>query len=169
MADHVHRQRPDVHFLVIGDGVLRPVLEADARRRGLEDVIHFAGLIAPEEIPAALIAMDVVVHASVREGIARVLPQALAVGRAVVAFDMDGAPEVIEHGKSGYLVPPLDVEAMADHVRRLVDDPDLRQRLALNGRAFVEREFPVERMVERINQLYVTRLREHGLPVPNTG
>jgi len=162
-ADLVHRSRPDVHFLVVGDGDLRESLEADVHRRGLGDVFHFAGLLPPEEVPRALRAMDVVVHASVREGIARVLPQAMAAARPTVAFDLDGAPEVIQDGVSGFLIPPLDTQAMAARILDLVDDPAMRRRLGRAGQAFVAREFPTERMVEKINALYLRRLDEAGI------
>lgn len=174
-AAAIHRRRPEVHFLVVGDGVLRPALEADAARRGLGTVVHFAGLLPPGEIPQALVAMDVVVHTSLREGIARVLPQALAVGRPVVTFALDGAPEVIENGRSGYTVRPLDCAALAERVIELLGDPARRQTMAAHGRAFVAREFPVERMVERINALYERHLLRRGLftleatPTPRAG
>jgi len=153
-AARVHAQRPDVHFLLVGDGILRAELAAEASRRGLGSVVHFAGLVPAAEIPAALIAMDVVVHTSLREGLARVLPQALAAGRPVVTFALDGAPEVIEDGRSGYVVPALDTAALAARVLALLDDPARRAAMAAHGRAFVAREFPVEQMVARIDALY---------------
>ena len=125
--------------------------------------MHFAGLTPAAEIPAALVAMDVVVHTSLREGLARVLPQALAAGRPVVTFALDGAPEVIEDGRSGYVVPALDTTALADRVLALLDDPARRAAMAAHGRAFVAREFPVEQMVARIDALYERLLLERGL------
>jgi glycosyltransferase involved in cell wall biosynthesis len=162
-AARVHAQRPDVHFLLVGDGILRAELEAEAHRRGLGSVVHFAGLVPAAEIPAALIAMDVVVHTSLREGLARVLPQALAAGRPVVTFALDGAPEVIEDGRSGYVVPALDTAALAARVLVLLDDPARRAAMAALGRAFVAREFPVEQMVARIDALYERLLLARGL------
>jgi glycosyltransferase involved in cell wall biosynthesis len=98
--------------------------------------------------------MDVVVHTSLREGIARVLPQAGAVGKPVVAFDLDGAPEVIKEGVSGYLVPALDTNHVADRVVELLRDPGRRQAFGEAGRSFAAEHFSVEGMVERINELY---------------
>jgi glycosyltransferase involved in cell wall biosynthesis len=167
-AAKIHAERPDVHFLLVGNGILRADLEAEVAARGLAPVVHFAGLIPPAEVPAAIAAMDVVVHTSLREGIARVLPQALAVGRPVVTFALDGAPEVIEDGKSGYLLPPLDAAGIAARVLALLADPELRRTMAAYGRAFVEREFPVEHMVERIDAVYEQHLLQKGLLVPAT-
>lgn len=165
-AAKIHAARPDVHFLLVGNGILRAELEAEVAARGLAPVVHFAGLIPPAEVPAAIAAMDVVVHTSLREGIARVLPQALAVGRPVVTFALDGAPEVIADGESGYLLEPLDTDGIAARVLELLADPEQRRRLAAHGRAFVEREFPVEHMVERINAIYEQHLVQKGLLVP---
>jgi glycosyltransferase involved in cell wall biosynthesis len=162
-AAAVHAARPDTHFLLAGDGILRAELEAEAERLGLAAAVHFTGLLPAAEIPAALLAMDVVVHTSLREGIARVLPQALAVGRPVVTFALDGAPEVIEDGRSGYTVPPLDTRALAGRVLELLADPARRAAMGAHGRAFVAREFPVERMVAEIDALYETHLLRRGL------
>jgi glycosyltransferase involved in cell wall biosynthesis len=165
-AAKINATRPDVHFLLVGNGILRAELEAEVAARGLAPVVHFAGLIPPAEVPAAIAAMDVVVHTSLREGIARVLPQALAVGRPVVTFVLDGAPEVIADGESGYLLAPLDTAGIAARVLELLADPERRRRMAARGRAFVEREFPVEHMVERINAIYEQHLVRKGLLVP---
>jgi glycosyltransferase involved in cell wall biosynthesis len=82
-----------------------------------------------------------------------------------VAFDLDGAPEVIEDGRSGYIVPPGDTGTMAVRVEELLDDPERRRAFGAHGRRFVEREFPVERMVERITELYERQLVARGLMV----
>ncbi len=165
-AAAIHAARPEVHFLIVGNGILRQELEAEARERGLAPVVHFTGLLPPAEVPAAIAAMDIVVHTSLREGIARVLPQALAVGRPVVTFALDGAPEVIADGQTGFLVPPLDSAQVARRVLDLLDDPGLGQRMAATGRALVEREFPVERMVARIDAIYERHLLKKGLVTP---
>jgi glycosyltransferase involved in cell wall biosynthesis len=98
--------------------------------------------------------MDVLVHTSLREGIARVLPQGGAVGKPVVAFNMDGAPEVIRDGVSGFLVTTLDTKTLADRVVTLFGDPAMRERMGAEGRAFAAAHFGVETMVSRINEVY---------------
>ena len=107
-AERISAARPDAWFLLVGHGILRAELEEITRRIGIWPRTVFAGLVAPDAVPVHMQAMDVVVHSSLREGIARVLPQAGAVGKPVVAFALDGAPEVIRHGVSGYLAPPRD-------------------------------------------------------------
>ncbi|MDO8435053.1 MAG: glycosyltransferase family 4 protein [Candidatus Binatus sp.] len=150
--------QPRAKFLLVGDGSLRDSLEARARTLGIHDRLVFAGLVSPEEIPVCFQAMDVVVHTSLREGIARVLPQAGTVGKPVVTFDLDGAPEVIKDGVSGYLVPPLDTAALAERVLELLADPDRRAAFGRAGRTFATEHFSADLMVRRINEVYFSQL-----------
>ena len=153
-AAKVAAERPDVHFLLVGGGILREPLEAQARKLGILDRVHFSGLVRPEQVPALIQAMDVVVHSSLREGIARVIPQAGAVGKPVVTFEMDGAPEVIQNGVSGYLAPPQDTTAMAKRVIELLASEAERERMGREGQKFARENYSAELMVDRINAVY---------------
>lgn len=153
-AAEVARLEPRAWFLVVGDGVLRPSLEAKAGELGIADRTVFAGRVNPQDVPAHIQAMDVLVHTSLREGIARVLPQGGAVGKPVVAFRLDGAPEVIRDGVSGFLVAALDTRALAERVITLFNDAELRARMGAQGRAFAAAHFGIETMVSRINDVY---------------
>lgn len=153
-AKRIAAREPRAQFLLVGDGSLRADLEKLVREAGLEKQTRFAGLVPSAEVPALIQAMDVVVHTSLREGLARVLPQAGAVGKPVVTFDLDGAPEVVRDGVSGYLVPPLDTDRLADRVVELLRDPDRRRAFGAAGRAFAVENFGVERMVSRIDAVY---------------
>ena len=97
-------------------------------------------------------------HTWWEEGIARVLPQAGAVGKPVVTFYLDGAPEVVQDGTSGYLIPALDMNHVAERTIELLRDPGRRQAFGEAGRAFAAEHFSVERMVVRINALYLDLL-----------
>jgi glycosyltransferase involved in cell wall biosynthesis len=145
---------PDVRFLLVGDGTLQGYVRDRARAAGLEENFVFAGLVARERMPATLAAMDILVHTSLREGIARALPQALAMGKPCVSVDLDGAPEVVFPGKTGYLVPPGDPAALADAVTTLLSDPELRAQMGRAGRELVDPAFRAETMVEQIAGLY---------------
>ena len=98
-------------------------------------IFSFVGLVPPEEIPGLVAAMDIVVHASLREGLARALVHGLLAGKPVVSFDIDGAREVVLDGVTGYLVPPRDCGALAAALQRLAADRALRTRLGGQGRA----------------------------------
>jgi glycosyltransferase involved in cell wall biosynthesis len=150
---------PNVRFLLVGDGVLQGHLRERARQGGFLDNVVFAGLVARERIPAMLAAMDVLVHTSLREGLARVLPQALAMGKPCVSFDLDGASEVVVPGVTGFLVRPGDVAALRESIVRLLVDPALRARLGESGRALVDPAFRAETMVAQIAAVYWRLLR----------
>lgn len=157
-AAAIARQEPGTYFLLVGDGPLREQLREDAARLGIGDRVVMVGRVPPESVPDYIQAMDVVVHTSLREGIARVLPQAGAVGKPVVTFDLDGAPEVVRDGVSGYLVPPVDTDAIAARVVELLGDPQKRAAFGAAGREFAAAHFSVEHMVERISELYLSLL-----------
>ena len=145
---------PNVRFLLVGDGVLARRLRRQIAALGLEDHFHFTGLVTPERIPELIAAMDIVVHVSLREGLARVLPQALIAGKPVVSYDVDGAREVIIPEETGYLLPPKSVAELAEAVVRLAGDPALRDRLGAEGcRRFTD-TFRHERMTAQLRALY---------------
>jgi glycosyltransferase involved in cell wall biosynthesis len=153
-APAIVRKNPDVRFLLVGDGILYDHLRRRAQEQGILQHFVFAGLVDRERIPEMLSAMDVLVHTSLREGLARVLPQALAMGKPCVSFDLDGAPEVVIPGQTGYLVRPGDAEGLAEAITRLLADPDLRGRMGEAGRRRVDPAFRAETMVAEIAALY---------------
>jgi len=114
----------------------------------------FAGLVPPQEIPRYVASMDLLVHLSLREGLPRALPQALACGKPVVAFDVDGAREVCVDGETGLLVRAEDVNALADAVIRLLQDAGLAHRMGAQGRELVKERFSEARMVQQLDELY---------------
>ena len=153
-AAQVVQQCPSVRFLLVGDGLLRPQLEAQIRQAGLSDYFRFTGLVAPERIPELLGAMDVLAHVSLREGLARALPQALISGKPVVSYDVDGAREVTISGETGFLLPPQSVTPLADALIQLALDEDLRHRLGRQGRARFTEQFRHENMTRQLRDLY---------------
>jgi glycosyltransferase involved in cell wall biosynthesis len=101
-AAEVVKTHPHVRFLLIGDGILREKLQAQINTAGLAPHFQFAGLVPPARIPEFIGAMDLLVHASLREGLARALPQALIAGKPVVSYDVDGAREVAITAETGF-------------------------------------------------------------------
>lgn len=148
------RDFPQLRFLLVGDGPLRPALEEEIARRGLGRHFVFTGLVPPDRIPELVGAMDLLVHLSRREGLPRALPQAMAAGRPVVAYDCDGAGEVCVNGRTGYLIPPGNLTALRERIRLLGGDPRLRAELGNRGREMVRELFPVQRMVDDLHVLY---------------
>jgi glycosyltransferase involved in cell wall biosynthesis len=150
-------RRPNLRFVLVGDGALRDALADRIRREGLADYFHFTGLVPPERIAELLGGMDLVVHTSLREGLARVLPQALIAGKPVISYDIDGAHEVVLPGKTGYLLPPRDVAGLAAAIDDLAGDAALRARLGLEGRRRFAEVFRHEHMTAQVRAVY-TRL-----------
>lgn len=153
-AAEVVRQAPQVRFLLIGDGILRQPLEERIRQARLEHHFLFAGLVPPARIPEYLGAMDVLVHTSLREGLARALPQALIAGKPVVSFDIDGAREVVLPGETGFLVPPRETEPLRRAIVTLAHDAALRERLGTTGRQRFTEVFRHEVMTRSLRTIY---------------
>jgi glycosyltransferase involved in cell wall biosynthesis len=154
---------PKLRFLLIGGGRFEEQFRERAEASGLARHFVFTGLVPPSEIPALAGIMDLLVHVSLREGLPRALPQALAAGKPVVAYDCDGAREVCITGETGILVPPRDGDGLLNAIAKLAADEPLRRKLGERGRALVKEQFGVEKMVEEIYRLYRRLLREKGL------
>ncbi len=106
--------------------------------------------------------MDILAHVSLREGLARALPQALIAGKPVVSYDVDGAREVVLHGETGFLLPPQSIEPLADALVQLACDPGLRQRLGRNGRQRFTELFRHQHMTCQLRGLYERLLTRGG-------
>src|SRR5205814_5671256 len=111
---------------------------------GVAERVHFTGWW--DDVPAAMADLDVVTLTSRNEGTPVSLIEALAARRAVVGTAVGGVPFVVEDGKTGYVVPPGDAAAVADRVRRLLADPDLRARMGELGRQAMRGRFSSERL-----------------------
>jgi glycosyltransferase involved in cell wall biosynthesis len=155
VAPELVRRHPPTKFLLVGDGEWRARFERKARALGLEKQFVFAGLISPDEVPRYVGVMDALAHLSLREGLPRALPQALAAGKPVVAYDCDGAREVCLDDQTGFLLRPGDTHGLADKLSRIIDNVPLRERLGQSGQEFVRKKFSVQRMVDDLQSLYL--------------
>ncbi|MFN7730996.1 MAG: glycosyltransferase family 4 protein [Pirellula sp.] len=147
-------QYPHVRFLLVGDGILRADMEQTLRRMKIREHFIFTGLVPPERIPSLVGAMDMVAHVSLREGLARAIPQGLIAGKPVVSYDIDGAREVVIDNVTGYLLPPKSTHELADALGTLVRAPELRHQMGTEGRRRFTDVFRHQSMTQRIRQLY---------------
>jgi glycosyltransferase involved in cell wall biosynthesis len=154
IAPQLVQKCPRIKFLWIGDGQYRDRFARQVQTLGLEKHFIFVGLVKPEAVAPLVGIMDLVVHLSLREGLARALPQALAAGRSVVAYDCDGAAEACLDNQTGFLVKPGDLETLQDRILKLAGDEALRARLGQHGRKLMRERFPVDRMVDELHSLY---------------
>ncbi len=154
---------PDVVFLLVGDGVLRPKLEAEVARLGMGNHFVFAGLVPPARVPEYVAQMDVLAHLSLREGLPRACVQGLAAAKPVVAHPLDGTPEVVLDGQTGFLAKTGDPISVAECLGRLLADQTLRHRLGEAGQKLVLERFDWHRMADILEAEYQAGLaRKEG-------
>ncbi|MFZ4694275.1 MAG: glycosyltransferase family 4 protein [Verrucomicrobiia bacterium] len=156
-AIEVLKTHPQARFVLVGEGIGGRRVERECRERisvaGEQKRILMAGY--RDDVPRVMAALDVVVIASVAvEAQSRIVPQAFATRRAVVATRVGGIPELVEDGANGLLVPPCDGAAIAAALRRLFDDSSLRERLAVAGHATAKARLSMERMMEETLAVY---------------
>jgi glycosyltransferase involved in cell wall biosynthesis len=151
-AAAVVRSRPGTRFVVAGDGPERAGLARLSAELGIADDVEFLGW--RDDIGTVMGRMDVFVAPSRAEGLGVSLLEAMAHGVTPVAFDIGGIPEVISHGFSGVLVPAGSVPDLAAEIVRVIDDPELRERLGNAARARVAEAFTLERMISETGAVY---------------
>ena len=140
-------------WLFVGDGNLSEHFKQQVRELGLAERIKFTGLLPPSQIPLAIQSSDMLVHCSLREGLARTLPQAMLCGRPAISFDVDGAREVVNEN-TGRLIEPKNVEQLIEACAELIEDKELRETLGRAGRETVKEKFAPDTMVDTIEQVY---------------
>jgi glycosyltransferase involved in cell wall biosynthesis len=148
----VLRSVPDAYLLIVGEGSRRDALEAQARELRVAHRVVFTG--RRDDVPAVTAALDVAVLPSYREAQGLTILEAMALSRPVVASNVGGIPEMIEHGVTGLLVPPRDPDALAKAITRLLTDHPYADTLARGGHDLVHDRFCVELMVSSIEAIY---------------
>ncbi|AQQ72287.1 Glycosyltransferase KanE [Limihaloglobus sulfuriphilus] len=152
-ARELAEKHPDCIWLFVGSGLLEAKLRDMIDAANLTDRFRFTGLLEPSMIPLVIHSSDILVHCSLREGLARVLPQSLLCATPAVSFDIDGAKEVINEN-TGFLLPPRDIPALVDACDKLLSDEDLRKQLGKNGQDLVREMFTPRRMAQTVEAVY---------------
>lgn len=156
---------PKIQFLIVGDGPWRERLQQKARALGVASRFVFTGLVPPPKVAEFVGVMDILVHLSRREGLARAIPQALAAGVPVVAYDCDGASEVCQNARTGFLIKPGDLAGLTAAVVRLAGNASLRHELGECGRRLVHQKFRVDAMVKQLALLYKELAMTRGISI----
>jgi glycosyltransferase involved in cell wall biosynthesis len=145
-------KRP-VHFVIAGDGPGREELTGKIGQEPWKNHVTLLG--HRDDVPNVLASLDVLVLPSfAHEGIPQIILQAQAMARAVVGTTIGGIPEVVENGVTGLLVPPRDPDALAEKIRLVLDDSDLRARVGRAARENIEKHHSLDAMGERLLGLY---------------
>jgi glycosyltransferase involved in cell wall biosynthesis len=139
--------------VIVGDGPRRAFLERETRRLGIAERVRFVGAL--DDVRIALAVMDVFIFASRwPEGFGLTLVEAMAAGKPVVAMRMGAIPDIIQHGVSGWLVPPEDPAAIADAAARLLQDRTSAGQMGRQAQQRVRERFGLERMTTEIEAVY---------------
>ncbi len=156
----LHKENLKVHLCVVGDGEDRPQIEELCRRLGLADFVHFLGWIsAMEDLYPEI---DMVVLTSLNEGTPFSIIEAMASSVPVVATNVGGVPDLLQGGKNGLACRPDNAGDMAEKIRILLLDGELRQKLVENAREFVVRHYHYTRLITDMDSLYQRLLRQAG-------
>jgi glycosyltransferase involved in cell wall biosynthesis len=150
-------ERPNARFVVFGEGPLRSGLEALAAELGIADRFTFAGFVT--DVPRVLAAFDLSAFPSLWEGTPLTVFEAMAASRPIVATDADGLAEVLRDGDNALVVPKRDSTALARAIVRLMDEDELRGRLAANARRTADR-YDIAAFVRKMERLYDVLARE---------
>jgi glycosyltransferase involved in cell wall biosynthesis len=143
--------RPDTTFVFLGDGELQPELKKMAAEMDVADRVRFLGW--RPDAAAVMSVFDVFALPSLNEGMGRVLVEAMALSKPIIASRIGGITDLVVHGKNGLLVPPRDANDIAEAILVLLDDEPKRKAMGDEGRRMAK-GYSVELMVEKINALY---------------
>jgi L-malate glycosyltransferase len=158
-AARLRNRLRNFEIVLVGDGPLRPELERYAEELGIGSLVQFLG--DRRDIPAILASLDVTVLPSASESLSNAILESMAAGVPVIAYDVGGNRELIAKDK-GILLPSDDVEALAAALEQLAADQPLRDMLARNARRFVQKDFTIEQMRKKYENLYAELLDRKG-------
>ncbi len=159
-ATLLRRDFPDFLTVLVGDGALYDALQEEARSRGVESHFLFAG--ARSDVHDVIRVFDVFALPSLREGLPLVLLEAMAASIPIVATSVGGVPEIVRDGITGLLVPPGDPVALADALRRVMSQTELRSSYTTEASQVFGQQFTVRKMVSAYQELYEQLLAARG-------
>jgi glycosyltransferase involved in cell wall biosynthesis len=148
---YIWQEYPETSLVFVGKGDLDLDLRAQALQVSANGRVKFLGW--REDVDEIMPVFDMLVLPSLNEGMGRVLVEAMAAGKPVVASRVGGIPDLVRHGETGYLVPPADVEALADGIKKILDDPERAWEMGQQGKEYC-RQFSLEAMIEKLDDLY---------------
>ena len=154
-AEKVIAADKNVHFLFVGDGPMYDELQSYLKSRNIDGNFHFAGLIPPAEVCRYIAQADLLWHLSLHEGLPRAVVQALATGIPAIGFALDGTPEVILDGKTGYTTAAEDIDAVAEYTLQLFANEPLRSQMGSDGKAMVLEKFAWQRMADILENEFI--------------
>ena len=149
--EYVWPEHPEAALVFVGKGDLDLDLRTQALQVNANGRVKFLGW--REDINEIIPVFDMLVLPSLNEGMGRVLVEAMAAGKPVVASRVGGIPDLVQHGETGYLVPPADEKALADGIKKLLDDPGNAWEMGQRGKEYCQ-QFSLEAMIAKLDDLY---------------
>ncbi|MGB2763544.1 MAG: glycosyltransferase family 4 protein [Candidatus Aminicenantaceae bacterium] len=159
-AKYIISKYPEAFFVFTGDGPLEQNLERQAFKLGIKDNIIFLGW--RDDVAKIISIYDIFALPSLNEGMGRVLAEAMALGKPIVASNVGGIPDLVTHGKNGFLVPTRNSEKLAKYIQILIEDKEQREKMGQVGKETVK-NFSKEKMVEKIANLYEELLTQKNI------
>lgn len=156
----VAEKHSNIEYKIIGDGILRNMLEDLIVKLKVGKKIHLLGMRDQEEVIKLIRDSDILLAPSVttkdgdQEGTPTVLMEAMATGLPVISTKHSGIPELVKDGESGFLVPERDVDALADKILYLIGHPRVRLSMGLTGRKFVEKNYNIKKLTQELEEVY---------------
>jgi len=147
----VWQKHNDASLVFVGKGDLDVELRAEALKTSANGRVKFLGW--RNDIEQILPLFDILVLPSLNEGMGRVLVEAMAAGKPIVASRVGGIPDLVKHNNNGLLVPPGDEKAMAQGIKKLIKNPKKAKAMGQRGRDLCD-QFSIEAMVDKIDSLY---------------
>jgi glycosyltransferase involved in cell wall biosynthesis len=144
-------KRSDIQLVLAGKGDQEMELRARARQMKVDQYVTFVGW--RPDIHEIMPLFDLFVLPSLNEGMGRVLVEAMAAGKPVIASDTGGIPDLVKHGVNGLLFPPGDEVKLAEHISYLISHPDVAKTMGDRGREMCRR-FSLESMIRKLDRLY---------------
>jgi len=154
----ITKKTDQAHLLLVGDGRLRRGLEREVAQRGPSKV-QFLGF--RRDVPEILAASDIVVQVSKREGLPRSVMEAMAAGKPVVATDVRGNCDLVEHGVTGLLVKLGDTKGLTEALLHLINNPELRRQMGQAGRKKIQ-DYSLDRVIQEMSEIYARFLPSTG-------
>jgi glycosyltransferase involved in cell wall biosynthesis len=152
------KHRSDLFFLLVGDGPLRDIVEAEIKQLGLQEHLRWYKMVSPEQIPEILAGTDLMVLTSEVEGFPMVVLEALAMGVPVISYDVGDVRSVVQSGVNGFIIPPQQHELLVQKVSEVLSDESMLEGLRKRARVvLIERGFTLERMIKQYQEVLVPR------------
>ena len=159
-AAHIADKHPDVHYLFLGDGPLRPELENRIEVAGLTNRFILTGMIG--DVPAVLPAADLMIHPSVDEPFGIAILEGMRAGLPIIAARVGGIPEVVGGESAAELVSPADSQALARAISKVISDPATRETMARAARGRYLKQFRYDTMIERAEASFASVCKASG-------